>query len=220
MLIAAPVATNFGRSGDQIASKVYGADELAVWKPADVIGPFLRHRDPHAELFVAGSDPQYYWRSGLRPANRWLFDYPADFAPERFLPDVAGLCVDGPRFVVLTAGGVPDYARRCTAANGYVEILRRGPVVVLDTGLVLGARRLRVVPRDEAAAALAPRAGHGARRAAEVRHDLAACRGRGGSGRRAACRLAAAGPWPPDGSRSRRGRAARRSATRGSCRRP
>jgi 4-amino-4-deoxy-L-arabinose transferase-like glycosyltransferase len=132
VLITVPVVTDFGRSGDEITAKVYGPEELAVWKPADVIGPFLRRRDPHADLFVVGSEPQYYWRSGLRPANRWLFDYPRDIAPERFLPEVAGLCVDGPRFVILTTRVVPDYARRCTAANGYVEILRRGPSTVLE----------------------------------------------------------------------------------------
>jgi 4-amino-4-deoxy-L-arabinose transferase-like glycosyltransferase len=132
VLIAVPVATNFGRSGAEIVVKVYGSQELAVWKPADVVGPFLRRRDPHADLFVVGSEPQYYWRSDLRPANRWLFDYPREIAPERFLPEVAALCADGPRFVVLSTGVVPDYARRCTAANGYVEILRRGPAVVLE----------------------------------------------------------------------------------------
>jgi hypothetical protein len=132
LLIAVPVVTNFGRSGDQITIELYGRHELAVWKPADVIGLILRRRDPGARLFVVGSEPQYYWRSGLRPANRWLFDYPTDIAPERFLPDVARLCVDGPRFVVLTTPIVPDYARRCTATNGYVEILRRGPITVLE----------------------------------------------------------------------------------------
>lgn len=132
VLIAVPVATNFGRSGDRITAEVYDAGELALWKTADVVGPFLRRRDPRADLFVVGSEPQYYWRSGLRAANRWLFDYPAEIAPERFLPEVAGLCVDGPRFVVITTRVVPGYARRCTPANGYSEILRRGPVTVLE----------------------------------------------------------------------------------------
>ena len=132
VLIALPVATNFGRSGDEITAAVYGPEELELWKPADVVGPFLRRRDPRADLFVVGSEPQYYWRSGLRPANRWLFDYPREIAPERFLPGVAGLCVDGPRFVVIAARVIPDYARRCTAASGYSEILRRGPIVVLE----------------------------------------------------------------------------------------
>jgi Dolichyl-phosphate-mannose-protein mannosyltransferase len=132
VLITVPVATNFGRSGDDITANVYGREELARWKPADIVGPFLRRRDPRADLFVVGSEPQYYWRSGLRPANRWLFDYPMEIAPERFLPGVAGLCVDGPRFVVITTRVVPDYARRCTAASGYSEILRRGPITVLE----------------------------------------------------------------------------------------
>lgn len=132
VLIAVPVATNFGRSGDEITVNVYGSQELAVWTPADVVGPFLRRRDPHADLFVAGSEPQYYWRSGLRPANRWLFDDPREIAAERFLPEVAGLCTDGPHFIVLSTGILPHYARRCTAANGYVEIMRRGPAVVLE----------------------------------------------------------------------------------------
>jgi 4-amino-4-deoxy-L-arabinose transferase-like glycosyltransferase len=132
VLIAAPVATNFGRSGEQITTAVYDSHELAVWKPADVIGPFLRRRDPRADLFVVGSEPHYYWRSGLRPANRWLFDYPIEIAPERFLPDVARLCVDGPRFVIIATRVMPAYARRCTTKHGYVEILRRGPITVLE----------------------------------------------------------------------------------------
>lgn len=133
ILIAVPVATNFGRSGDQIAARVYSSEELALTKTADVVGPFLRRRqDGHGRLFVAGSEPEYYWRSGLPAANRWLFDFPAEIAPERFLPELRDLCRDGPRFVVLTSGRMPAYARSCTAANGYVEILRRGPAVVLE----------------------------------------------------------------------------------------
>ncbi|MEO8689642.1 MAG: glycosyltransferase family 39 protein [Solirubrobacteraceae bacterium] len=132
VLIAVPVAGNFGRSGDEISADVYGPEELELWKPADVVGSFLRRRDPRADLFVVGSEPQYYWRSGLRAANRWLFDYPVGVAPERFLPEVAGLCVDGPRFVVIAARVMPAYARHCTARSGYSEILRRGPITVLE----------------------------------------------------------------------------------------
>jgi 4-amino-4-deoxy-L-arabinose transferase-like glycosyltransferase len=131
VLIAVPVATDFGRSGDEIAARVYSEEELALTRTADVVGPFLRHRG-RGELFVAGSEPEYYWRSGLPNANRWLFDYPADVAPERFGPDLADLCRDGPRYVVLTSGRMPGYVRNCTAANGYHEILRRGPAVVLE----------------------------------------------------------------------------------------
>jgi hypothetical protein len=131
VLIAVPVATDFGRSGDEIAARVYSEEELALTRTADVVGPFLRHRG-RGELFVAGSEPEYYWRSGLPNANRWLFDYPADVAPERFGPDLADLCRGGPRYVVLTSGRMPGYVRSCTAANGYREILRRGPAVVLE----------------------------------------------------------------------------------------
>jgi 4-amino-4-deoxy-L-arabinose transferase-like glycosyltransferase len=131
--IAVPVVTNFGRSGDEIMASVYSPEELALSKTADVVGPFLRRRQGgHGALFVAGSEPEYYWRSGLPNANRWLFDFPADVAPERFGPDLAGLCLHGPRFVVLTSGRMPPYVRHCTAANGYREILRRGPAVVLE----------------------------------------------------------------------------------------
>jgi 4-amino-4-deoxy-L-arabinose transferase-like glycosyltransferase len=131
VLIAIPVATDFGRSGDEITARVYSEEELALTRTADVVGPFLRHRG-HGDLFVAGSEPEYYWRSRLPNANRWLFDFPADIAPERFGPDLADLCLDGPRFVVLTSGRMPSYVRNCTAANGYREVLRRGPAVVLE----------------------------------------------------------------------------------------
>ena len=175
VLIAVPVAGNFSRSGDEITADVYGPEELELWKPADVVGAFLRRRDPHADLFVIGSEPQYYWRSGLRPAYRWLFDYPAEIAPERFLPEVAGLCVDGPHFVVIAARVTPGYARRCTAGSGYSEVLRRGPITVLEHAPAQARSApslLRLAARGEDAGALAPRARHRARRAAEVRHDL------------------------------------------------
>ena len=133
VLLAIPVVTNFGRGGDEIASRVYGRQELARWKPADEIGPFLRSRARAGDrLFVVGSEPQYYWRSGLPAAKRWLFDYPAEIAPERFYPEVAGLCRGGPRFVVVVADPLPAYARRCTTASGYREVMRRGPVSVLE----------------------------------------------------------------------------------------
>jgi hypothetical protein len=131
ILIAVPVATDLGRSGDEITARVYSREELALTRTADVVGPFLRHRG-HGDLFVAGAEPEYYWRSGLPNANRWLFDYPAEIAPERFGPDLASLCRGGPRYVVLTSGRMPDYVRNCTAANGYREILRRGPAIVLE----------------------------------------------------------------------------------------
>jgi 4-amino-4-deoxy-L-arabinose transferase-like glycosyltransferase len=133
VLLALSVATNFGRSGDEIFERAYGAEDLALTRTADVVGPFLRRRQAgRGALFVTGSEPEYFWRSGLPNANRWLFDYPAEVAPERFGPDLAGLCRDGPRFVVVTSGRMPAYASRCTEANGYREILRRGPAVVLE----------------------------------------------------------------------------------------
>ena len=133
ILLALPVATNFGRSGNEIFERAYGAEDLALTRTADVVGPFLHRRQAgHGALFVTGSEPEYYWRSGLPNANRWLFDYPAGVAPERFGPDLAGLCRDGPRFVVITSRRTPAYARRCTEANGYRQILRRGPAVVLE----------------------------------------------------------------------------------------
>jgi hypothetical protein len=42
------------------------------------------------------------------------------------------LCRNGPRFVVLTRLIIPAYARRCTQNPAYVEILRRGTIVVLE----------------------------------------------------------------------------------------
>ena len=135
-LLAIPVVANFGRSGDEIARHVYGAAEVARWTPADAIGPVLRRKAHGGRLFVVGSEPQYYWRSGVPEENRWLFDYPAEIAPERFYPELAGLCRDGPRLVVVVGSPLPAYARRCTAANGYKEIMRRGPAVVLERSAV------------------------------------------------------------------------------------
>ena len=111
-LLAIPVVANFGRSGDEIARHVYGAAEVARWTPADAIGPVLRRKAHGGRLFVVGSEPQYYWRSGVPEENRWLFDYPAEIAPERFYPELAGLCLDGPRLVVVVGSPLPAYARR------------------------------------------------------------------------------------------------------------
>ena len=134
VLIALPVAANFGRSGDEIAREVYGSEQVARWVPADDVGRFLRRRArPGDELYVIGSEPQYYWRSGLPGANRWLFDYPLEFAAERVLPDLSKVCERGPRFVVvLEPRTEPGYGQACDAAHGYAAIMRRGPVTVLE----------------------------------------------------------------------------------------
>jgi hypothetical protein len=85
ILLAAPVVTDFRGNGDEIASRVYGRQELACWKPAHEIGLLLRSR---ASAGSFGSEAQYYRRSGLRAANRWLVDSPAGIASERFFPEV------------------------------------------------------------------------------------------------------------------------------------
>jgi hypothetical protein len=132
VLIALPVLEDARLTGDEIAVEIYGEQTVALGRPADAVGPLLRRRSgAEDELFVVGAEPAYYWRSGLTPYRRWLYDYPLEFAPERFLPDVAGLCRDGPRFVVLAAPELPSYARRC-ADGGYAELLRDGSVVVLE----------------------------------------------------------------------------------------
>ena len=132
LLIALPLVQDAGRSGEEIAVHVYGRDGVELAEPADAVGSLLRRRGRAGDqLFVVGAEPEYYWRSGLAPYRRWLYDYPAEVAPERFLPDLAGLCRDGPRFVVLATLHLPAYARRCVA-GGYAETLRRGPVVVLE----------------------------------------------------------------------------------------
>ena len=134
VLIALPVAANFGRSGDDIAREVYGSEQFERWEPADEVGRFLRRRAHRGDaLYVVGSEPQYYWRSGLPGVNRWLFDYPLELAPERVLPDLSAVCESGPRFVVvLVPRTAPGYGEACDAAHGYAAILRRGPVTVLE----------------------------------------------------------------------------------------
>ena len=131
--LGVPIAQNLSRSGPEIALEVYGPSELALWAPADQVGRLLRAR-AHAgdRLYVVGSNPQYYWRSELESENRWLFDYPAEVAPERFEPDVAGLCVRGPRFVVVTITPLPAYARRCVDPRRYRPIYAIGPVSALE----------------------------------------------------------------------------------------
>ena len=80
---------------------------------------------------MVGSEPQYYWRSGLPAAKRWLFDYPAEIAPERFYPEVAGLCRGGPA----SSSWSRTRAGLCATlhdGDGYREVMRRGPVSVLE----------------------------------------------------------------------------------------
>lgn len=131
--LALPVVQNLSRSGPEIALEVYGPSELALWAPADDVGRLLRGRARAGDrLYVVGSNPQYYWRSGLESENRWLFDYPAEVAPERFGPDVADLCVRSPRFVVITVTPPPAYARRCADPRRYRQIYAQGPVTALE----------------------------------------------------------------------------------------
>lgn len=131
--LALPVVQNLSRSGPEIALEVYGPSELALWAPADDVGRMLRGRARAGDrLYVVGSNPQYYWRSELESENRWLFDYPAEVAPERFGPDVADLCVRSPRFVVITVTPTPAYARRCADPRRYRPIYALGPVTALE----------------------------------------------------------------------------------------
>jgi hypothetical protein len=132
LALALPLVSNVGRGGDQIARDVYGPEALALSRPAGAVGALLRRRArPGDRLFVVGAEPEYYWRSGLRPYRRWLYDYPAEIAPERFGPDLSRLCDREPRFVVLAALELPAYAARCRE-GGYRALLRRGPVTVLE----------------------------------------------------------------------------------------
>jgi Dolichyl-phosphate-mannose-protein mannosyltransferase len=142
VLIALPVVANFGRSGEEIARTVYGDGQVDRWEPADEAGRVLRRLARRGdELYVIGSEPQYYWRSGLPSLNRWLFDYPLTVAPERMRPDVEALCERGPRFVVvLDPRSAPGYGQACDAGHGYRAIMRRGPVTVLERP---SARRAR-----------------------------------------------------------------------------
>jgi len=134
VLVALPVGANFGRSGNDIARAVYGSTQVERWTPADEVGRFLARRGHgRGKLYVIGAEPQYYWRSGLSAANRWLFDYPLEFAPERVRPDLAALCQRRPRFVVvLVPRSTPGYGEACDAAHGYTAVMRRGPVTVLE----------------------------------------------------------------------------------------
>jgi hypothetical protein len=96
------------------------------------VGAILRQRaQPGDGLFVVGAEPEYYWRSGLRPSRRWLYDHPAEIAPERFGPDLSRLCAGEPRFVVLATLEPPAYAARCRE-GGYRARPRRGPVTLLE----------------------------------------------------------------------------------------
>jgi hypothetical protein len=132
LALALPLVADAGRSGDQIARHVYGREALALGRPAGAMGALMRERArPGDRLFVVGAEPEYYWRSGMRPYRRWLFDYPSEVAPERFNPDLRHLCAGEPRFVVLAALELPAYATRCRE-GGYRALLERGPVTLLE----------------------------------------------------------------------------------------
>jgi len=114
-----------------IALRMYGP-ESEVWNRAFAVGDLLRRQaGPGARLFVAGAEPEFYWTSGLPAASRYLYDYPAIFTPDRFLPEVTeDLCSRPPELLVLPSGAWPPYAQACINASRYREVAGNGAVKI------------------------------------------------------------------------------------------
>lgn len=112
LLATAPFAIDVSRTlhqtPDSLAVRMYGA-QATVWALQDEAGLFLRKRAlPGDRLMVAESEPGFYWASGIRPASRYIYDYPWQFEPG-FMTQVAADLDPPPRFMVLPRGSLPPY---------------------------------------------------------------------------------------------------------------
>jgi hypothetical protein len=107
-----------------LASRTYGGN-VAVWEATEPVGDAIRSRArPGDTMFVAGNEAGFYWQARVEPASRLLYDSILQFRPEL----TPNLCARPPRFVVLPAGTLPDYA---TCLQGYTQLQAPPPVVVL-----------------------------------------------------------------------------------------
>ena len=117
---ARTVADTIGKTGSQLAIEAYGT-EARPWLVQYAVGSAIRERaSPGDRLHVFGSEPGFYWTSGVRPASKFAYDIPFSIDPSRYLPVVQReLCRRPPRFLVDPAARELAPRPRCLATLSY-----------------------------------------------------------------------------------------------------
>lgn len=128
------VGGQVGRSGDELADRLYRPTQTGPWLVQEEVGLAIAEMArPGDTLHVVGSEPGPYWYARLRPASPHFLDFA--FAHVPGLADEVGAALRAapPVFVVLPYDGVgwPEHLAHL-ADLPYHEVLRRGPVTVLE----------------------------------------------------------------------------------------
>jgi hypothetical protein len=128
------LARSVGASAQTLAQRSYGGN-ARIWSDLGPVGRLLRARAGAGDrLYVAGNEAGFYWKAGLEPATRLLYDAPLSLRPRLADEMTHDLCARPPRFVVLPSGTLPPYAA-CLDGAGYREIGAWPPAVrVLQRG--------------------------------------------------------------------------------------
>jgi hypothetical protein len=130
LLMGGSIAS-LGETPDQQALRLYGSD-AAVWVYQDEVGDWLSARaQPGDRLFVAGAEPCFYWRSGLKPATRYLYDFALylQTGGEEHLKQV--LLADPPEYIV-DADGKKQVYMSILSDRRYAEVAAYGDVRVYE----------------------------------------------------------------------------------------
>jgi len=130
---ARTVAETFGKTGSQLALETYPT-EARPWLVQYAIGRAIRARaSPGDRLHVFGSEPAFYWTSGVRPASMFAYDIPVSIDPGRALPVVRqDLCRNPPRFLVDPAARELAPRPRCLATLPYQPFVAINGVTALE----------------------------------------------------------------------------------------
>jgi hypothetical protein len=125
------VSGGFGLTPAQLGWRMFDVESVP-WNYQKRVGKWLRaHSNPNDKLFVAGAEPGFYWQSSLRPATKYLYDYPSTFVPDFNNTLAEALQSHPPRFIVLP--GQRDYAYLgWLSHSGYQVTAEFGPVRVLE----------------------------------------------------------------------------------------
>jgi dolichyl-phosphate-mannose-protein mannosyltransferase len=138
VITVAPFVFDLGRSlgqgSHELAARAYGG-QAGIWWASEPVGELVRARArPGDRLYVAGNEAGFYWRSGVTPATRLLYDSPLALEPELQREVEHDLCARPPRFVVLPLGTMPAYAS-CLSRLGYRTVAKQRPaIVILERG--------------------------------------------------------------------------------------
>jgi hypothetical protein len=98
-----------GEDGPDLSARQFGPSLSTLWNLQFDVGRRLHAlARPGDRMFVAGSEPGFYWTSGIRPATRYPYDYPRAFRDD-WLPDFRHrVCRRPPRFLVLPLVELPE----------------------------------------------------------------------------------------------------------------